>query len=437
MNKLNNEKTTLDYLSRLWSEFIADIALERGEEKSNTTLKTGEIIASIQEEIKSTKRFTNLCNSVFEYDETARAFNFNHTSHDVASFGLDKKWQKRFSGVGFFECVPFMIALGKLGRLIKEKESLLDKGILFGGINTRKGAISNSFLCMILIPKTTKFWLLEYNTCHRHTFSVFKGTISRNREGIISDDFASGPVESSELLYITEPIKWLKRKQEIATKILKFAEERKDISQHKEDLFHILVPADPNLGHQLWYNYGGAILASSKLAAQGKRFKIHYDPQTNYFPIELLKAEFGCEISPYGSELAIFEGAGICLNSRIPRYELMRRLIEKNHNTQKTKKSTTNKNIHSIIFALKCGNGGFSDTQFPIKEAISITIQAIQSLKLISPEKYNIIIDGISSPYYQTGDQKSLGEEPEQRKRFRESEEYWFQKLGSSYQALS
>ena len=427
MNKLNNEKTTIDYISGLWNEFITDIAFETTNEKPDT-LKRCEIIGSIQEEIKSGNRFAKLCDAVFEYDETKRAFNFRHSSYDVTTFGLDKKWQKKFSGVGFFECVPFMIAFGKLGKLIKEKESSLGKGILFGGINTRKGAISNSFLCMILIPKTDKFWLLEYNTCHRHTFSVFKGVITRHREGIISDDFASGLVESSEMNEIADPLKWLKTKQDRATKILKYAERKIDSSQNRETPFNILVPLDQNLGHQLWYNYGGAILACSKLAAQAKDFQIYYDPRTNYFPVEFLGSLYGCKTKTYGNELEIFEGPGICLNSRIPRYDFMRRLIEKKTNKQKPKKSTTDKTIRSLIFAIKCGNQAFASTQFPVEEAIAITIATILKLNKKSPNTYQFIIDGMTTPYIPEGE-KNPEDEPEQRKHFRESEEHWFQKL--------
>ena len=100
MNKLNNEKTTIDYISGLWNEFITDIAFETTNEKPDT-LKRCEIIGSIQEEIKSGNRFAKLCDAVFEYDETKRAFNFRHSSYDVTTFGLDKSGKRNFQVLAF------------------------------------------------------------------------------------------------------------------------------------------------------------------------------------------------------------------------------------------------------------------------------------------------------------------------------------------------
>ena len=88
--------------------------------------------------------------------------------------------------------------------------------------------------------------------------------------------------------------------------------------------------------------------------------------------------------------------------------------------------STTKTSL--IIFSLKAGAKTFSNAQFPIEEAIEITSQAIKQLNQKSPGHYHFIIDGMTSPYIPEG-QKDPEDEPEQRKRFRESEEHWFGKL--------
>ena len=91
--------------------------------------------------------------------------------------------------------------------------------------------------------------------------------------------------------------------------------------------------------------------------------------------------------------------------------------------------SNTGKGENTVIIALKAGGKDYSETQFDIEEAISITSQAIKQMNQLAPNSYQFVIDGITSPYTTEKYNNPIDEEPEQRKKFIEREAYWFLKL--------
>lgn len=188
-----------------------------------------------------------------------------------------------------------------------------------------------------------------------------------------------------------------------------------------------------NLAHQIWNSYSGALLAACYCLAKNAKqpFVFVFDEQTNYFPAEALAKYFSsgskiCAEDYYISPNYLFfcdSKAPLHLQIRNSTSSLARKAHEKIAIDNNIQKQNT-----VIIFSLKAGNKAYSETQFPIEDAITITSQTIKVLTKRSPVKFQFVIDGMMSPYIPEI-QEQHGEEPEQRKGFRESEEYWFGKL--------
>ena len=203
-------------------------------------------------------------------------------------------------------------------------------------------------------------------------------------------------------------------------------------SWQKSDEYHnkkidIIIPPEMNLGHQCWNQFCGGLIGASYISAKhpNLNFRFTHSRNTNYFPAEILARQFNTESKFLNFKDGLYFAGDLTLyfDSKKPLYDLCRPLIANfcpGHNDK------INSDI--IIFSIKAGGTSFSNIQFPIEEAIAITSLTIKALNLESQKSYQFIIDGTTLPYIPEVLQKPETE-PEQRRRFKESEDYWFGKL--------
>ena len=314
----------------------------------------------------------------------------------------------------------------------KIQQQSLERVLISGTISTSYKDISNRAFILLKLPiskSQTVLWYGEYGAMGAASISRFSLNSSNSEFTQLSKSTDSEELKASSKDKAISAMNQIARIQNEQNKHQKSSQEA------NKAIFEIGLLQSTNLGHQFWNQYCVGYRISSFLNSfhPEKEFIFNYDNSTNYFPAQSLAEHFSTKARTNKADIYISPGQLIYTDALhcAPLYKQTRgaltKYLERNAIFTGIGSQQKNSKRKVIIFAHKAGRNDFSATQFDIKEAIEITVQSIKQLNQESADNYHFIIDGITTPYVPEGQQAQ--EEPEQRRRFRKSEEYWFGKL--------
>ena len=295
-----------------------------------------------------------------------------------------------------------------------------------------------NFLFLKLMPEEKQFANIFIIYRRKNLLSVAFEEISKSGKPSFVLNTFDIPKEKTKSEYIREVIKAYNYTRDDNSGWI--------YSNRNENTIEISMVKTMNLGHQIMNQFSGAIFGSACIRAYEPSLRIvyTYEKTTNYFPAEVLAfRDSGDESRGYIQETKKIRFSSnflVNFESTVPEYKLSNLFIERRVRRDRLRRTSLEakqivknkrgtelkikKETQVIIFSIKAGGKTFSNTQFPIAEAIDITIKTISILAAQKSKRFKFIIDGLTSPYkYNSKDEELV--EPSQRRKFRENEIYW------------